>query len=207
VVSGIDGSGKTSVINTLQEILKNKGYKSKYVWLRYNHFLTKLVLGFCKFSGFTRYEYFIDSRVVYHEFYKSKIVSLFFIWFTFIDTLIASFFKVYLSSKNYDGYIIIDRWVFDIMVDLEIDTRLSFSEHSFFYKLFTSLIPKEVDYFLINREYNIVRLQRAESLNDKNFPARYNLYDLHSENQFIIAIDNNGNFSETIKNIEENLAI
>ena len=36
-ISGIDGCGKTTVIEKLQEELSQKGLPVKYVWLRYNH--------------------------------------------------------------------------------------------------------------------------------------------------------------------------
>jgi thymidylate kinase len=203
IVSGIDGSGKTSIINSLQESLKRKNQKSKYTWLRYNHYLTKVVLGFCKYCGFTKYEYFENSRVVYHNFYKSKLVSWAFIWATFFDTLVASIMKVYLPSIFNTNHIIIDRWVFDIMIDLEIDTRMDFSENSFFNKTFKLLLPKRYQYFIILRDYDIVKLQRDESMKDKNFDRRYELYKYHSNAPEVIKIDNNGDFSTTISQLEK----
>jgi len=205
VISGIDGSGKTSSINALQEMLKNKGIKSKYVWLRYNHYLTKFVLAFSKCIGLTKYEYFDNSRVVYHNFYKSKIVSWLFIWFTYIDTLLVSIFKVYIPSKLKSEYIIIDRWVFDIMIDLEIDTRMDFSRNSFFSKLFKSLLPSSANCFLIQRNSNTVRVERDESINDRSFFQRYSLYDYHSSDLVLEPIDNNNKLTETISQIEKKL--
>ena len=74
-ISGIDGCGKTSIIKELIKSLSKNGEESRYVWLRYNHYITKFLLAFCRLSGLTKYENVQGVRVGYHEFYRSKIIS------------------------------------------------------------------------------------------------------------------------------------
>lgn len=200
-ISGVDGSGKSSVIELLQQHLENRNVKSRYVWLRYNHYLTKFLLAFCRFAGFTKYEYFENSRVVYHNFYKSSIVSWLFVLLTFIDTLMISFFLVYIPRLFLNKTIICDRWIFDIMVDLEVDTRINFSKDKFISKIFKLLIPNDCQYFVLFRDIDKVRSTRDESMNDANFPIRCKLYSTHSTDPLINCLDNNGTLEDTVDQI------
>ena len=201
VISGIDGSGKTSIIEGVVKALASKGQESHYVWLRYNHYFTKFLLGFCRLTGFTRYEYFEKSRVGYHNFYKSKIISWLFIILTYIDTLAVSIIKVYLPAFISNKTIICDRWVYDIVIDLEIDTHIDFTKGSFFPKSFKRLLPKNSLYFLIQRDYEKVRQVRDENMNDRNFSKRYGLYLKHSSEPDINVVDNNGSLEESINQV------
>lgn len=201
VVSGVDGSGKTSVIDCLQKTLESRGLQTRYVWLRYNHYLSKFVLAFCRYTGLTRYFHFVDSRVVYHDFHRSKIISWLFIATTFIDTLFASFFKVYLPALFTNKVIVCDRWVYDIMVDLEVDTRVQFSDGRWLKRLFLSLLPSASVCFVITREQSLVRGARDESLNDDNFPVRCELYLRHAKDGRLHSIDNNGSIEQSVEQI------
>lgn len=201
VVSGVDGSGKTSVIEQLQLELEKNQYQTQYTWLRYNHYLSKFVLAFCRYSGLTRYLHFENSRVVYHDFYRSKVISWLFITTTFIDTFFVSAFKVYMPRLWSSKVIICDRWVYDIMVDLEVDTRITFSNDSLLKKLFLSLLPADADCYLILRDMTKVRKERDESVNDDNFPIRCELYKRHAADNKLIVVDNNGTIEESVQQI------
>lgn len=203
IVSGIDGSGKTTIIEAVKKELSSQGRESSYVWLRYNHYLTKFLLAFCKVIGLTKYEHFEKSRVGYHNFHTSKVISWLFIGFTFVDTLVVSFFKVYLPALLSKKIIICDRWIVDILIDLEVDTKLNFSHGSFVSRLFKSLLPANNQYFIIKRGFNIVRQARDESMNDRNFPRRYELYERHSKESEVQIIDNNGTLENTIRQVVE----
>ncbi|MCK4790936.1 MAG: hypothetical protein KAV87_44785, partial [Desulfobacteraceae bacterium] len=157
IISGIDGSGKTTIIEAVRSELARQGIKNRYVWLRYNHYLTRFLLAFCRFAKLTRYEYFENSRVGYHDFYKSKLVSWLFVFLTFIDTLAVSIIKVYIPAIFSQKTVICDRWVIDILIDLEIDTKLKFPEGSFVSRLFKSLVPKRSFSFIIKRDIDTVR--------------------------------------------------
>lgn len=201
VVSGVDGSGKTSVIDQLQLELENNNIQTRYIWLRYNHYLSKFVLAFCRFTGLTRYIHFTDSRVVYHDFYRSKVISWMFITTTFIDTFFVSLFKVYIPRLFSSKVIVCDRWIYDIMVDLEVDTHIKFSNDGWLKKIFMSLLPADAPCYLISRDMDKVRKERDESLNDDNFPIRCELYKRHSEDDRLIIVDNNGTIDMSVQQI------
>lgn len=201
VISGIDGSGKTSIIDIIQEELLKQGIKPRYAWLRYNHYLTKLLLAFCRFAKYTRYKHFKKSRVVYHDFHQSKLISYMFVWSTYIDTFFASIIKVYIPLCFSNRVIICDRWIYDIMVDLEVDTKLNFNSGSFFNRLYKNLLPKNVNYFLIMRSFELVKTTRDESINDDNFSIRYKYYQRHANDPELNVINNDGTIEDSVKQV------
>jgi len=201
IISGIDGSGKTTIIEAVEHELAKQNCASRYVWLRYNHYLTKILLAFCRIIGLTKYEHFKHSRVGYHNFDGSKIISWLFVFFTFIDTLGVAIVKVYLPAIFSKKIIICDRWIIDILIDLEVDTGLTLSQESFVSRLFNSLIPENSQYFIILRDFDVVRRIRDESINDRNFPRRFKLYERHAKDARVQVINNNGNLENTIRQV------
>lgn len=181
--SGIDGSGKTSIIDGVSGVLESNGYRTKYVWLRYNHYITKILLIFCRLIGLTKYKTIDGVRVGHHDFYKSKIISYAFIWLTYIDTLIVSLLLVYLPRLFSNVTIICDRWILDILIDLEIDTKINLDD-TFILKMFFALIPDNAKCFIIYRDYDLVHDAREEHKIDKNFKDRYELYYSREHTRF-----------------------
>ncbi len=206
-ISGVDGSGKTSIIEELINELESCGVHTQYVWLRYNHYLTKVLLAFCRVAGYTKYHHYENSRVGYHEFYRSKIISWLFISLTFIDTVFATIFKVYFPSLFSKRTIICDRWMFDIMVDLEVDTKIPFDKGTLLNSIFKSLIPCKAKCFVIIRDFDSVRKERDESVNDDNFPIRHELYVKHSADEEFIEVNNNGTIIESVNQIKARLGL
>jgi thymidylate kinase len=201
-ISGIDGSGKTSIIEGLSSEFEASGQQTKYVWLRYNHYLTKILLGFCRLVGLTRYEYPDGIRVGYHEFYRSRPVSWLFIIFTFIDTLAASIFLVYLPSLFTSRVLICDRWVLDIMIDLEIDTNIKFQTNGRLERLFLRLLPRNTQCFLVMREQAAVLHSRPENCRDRNFTRRWELYREYAGRPWVTVIANDGSIQDAVASVK-----
>lgn len=51
IISGVDGSGKTTVINSLKDKLEQQGKTVDYIWMRYNHYTVKAMNAFCTYFG------------------------------------------------------------------------------------------------------------------------------------------------------------
>lgn len=198
-ISGIDGCGKTTIIKRLRKTLNESGISSKYVWLRYNHYLTKILLAYCRLARLTKYEYVNGIRVGYHNFSQSRLVSYLFILLTYIDTLFASLVNVYIPATIFQKIIICDRWIIDIMVDLEVDTGINFKHGELLTKIFNRIMPASSKCFLIERDQNTVMGARSEHKVDRNFPHRLNLYRRHSKNPAIEVIDNNGDIGQAVE--------
>jgi thymidylate kinase len=189
--SGIDGCGKSTIIDAIRYRIEKEEKSTRYVWLRYNHYLTKSLLGICRIIRLTKYEYPNGIRVGYHEFYRSKYISLLFILLTFIDTLFITIVTVYLPAIFTKQIIFCDRWIFDILVDLEIDTRISLSEHFLIEKIFKKLIPHTAVCFLIRRNFDHVKEQRIEHAYDRNFKQRFQIFERLIKDKRLIVVENN----------------
>ena len=199
-LSGIDGSGKTTVIDGVRAELDKNNIENSYVWLRYNHYITKVLLVFCKLIGMTKYETHDGIRVGYHNFYKSKFISWLFICLTYIDTFIISWLLVRLPAIFTNKVIICDRWIIDILIDLEIDTHINL-RGGIVKKLFMSLVPDSAVYIVISRDYESVLKARDEHAYDRNFKTRYSLYYDQQLPEKAIVVDNNGTVEETINKV------
>jgi len=123
-VMGIDGSGKTTVVENLSKLLEDKGYHVYAEWLRFNHVLSKPLLGFCRLVGLTRYEKKDGIRIGYHEFHRSKVISWLYIYLQYLDALRVRIFRIDPKIRQKNCVLILDRFVYDIIIDLMIDTGI-----------------------------------------------------------------------------------
>lgn len=203
-VSGIDGCGKTTVIENLKVRLVEEGQSVHYVWMRYNHYLTKPLLVFCRFVGLTWYES-DDPRVGYHEFYRSGFISWLFIFLTFLDTLWASFFCVYIPAYVFGKTVICDRWVPDIIVDLGVDTRKSVLPSVFWVKLFLALVSRKARCFVLFRDSSEVEKARSEHEIDKNYPLRRDLFEKLGTFPMLKVVDNNSSIDAPVRQIMDSI--
>lgn len=206
-ISGVDGCGKTTAIEGVRLELESRGYKTSYAWLRYNHYLTKIFHAFCRLAGFTQYEWHDGIRVGYHEFYRSTPISHLAIILNFIDTLLASFFLVYIPALFTKRIIICDRWVVDILIDLQVDTRKYLGPDSFWGRIFLKLVPRNAKCFVILRDTSLIEAARPEHAYDKNYIPRRELFAQWSEDPCCIAVDNNGSVNDTVRHVLSRLNI
>lgn len=200
-ISGLDGSGKTVIIRALENKLKKQNISTSYVWLRYNHYLTKFLLAFCRVIRLTKYHNIDGIRIGYHEFYRSKLISYLFILLTYIDTLMISVITVYIPALFTSNTIICDRWIFDIMVDLEIDTGINLNKGGFIKKIFKAIVPKNAFYFIIQRNpQELIKVRRENDI-DRNFMKRIELYQVYSLDPVVKEIQNDRNIHDAVDQI------
>jgi thymidylate kinase len=201
-VSGIDGSGKTTIIEYILKELNSQERKTRYVWLRYNHYFTKLILIICRLIRLTSYENHNGVRVGYHYFYKSKIISFLFISLTWIDTFIATFFTVYIPAF-FGRTVVCDRWIPDILIDLAVDTHCLIDEDSKLYKFFYKLVPKSATLLMVNREFDEIYNAREEHQYDKYLNKRFNLYEELKKSGKCQIIDNTKELDSTLSQVKK----
>lgn len=207
VISGIDGSGKSTVIAELKNSLLKLGYPVYSPWLRYNHYLTKGVFAIAKLLGLYSYETRNGKRVLgYHDFYRSRFISILFIFTTFIDTLFASLVKIYIPVYVFRRTVICDRWVPDILVDVAIDTGKDKLEKNMVWKLFWLLVPKRAKVFVIMRNSHDVLICREENRISRDFNRRFSMYNDLTKLGGAHAVNNNGPVSASVSQIFDVLA-
>ena len=185
MLSGPDGTGKSTIANALISRLDESNHEVSHVWLRFNHYLAKFINMVGRITGKSYYERYSWGKLGYHDY--NGIIGLFYIIAVYIDHLIFNTFirKRYLQlNKNY----LIDRFIIDIIADLIIDTNRS--KMVFF--LFGSFLKKELKLahaFILKCDKEIVIKRRIDILDDKRYDAKISAYKLIASRFDINTID------------------
>ena len=207
VLTGIDGSGKTLYARKLVKALHEQGVKAKYVWLRFNHFFSKPLLAFCRLVGLTRYEFVGGHRLGYHEFYRFPPIAIAYIFLQWIDTLWSTFWKIYLPSRLLGQVVVCDRYLYDILVDLAVDTGKNNIFSSWIARIFLALLPKDSRVFLLMRDRGKILEVRPEICYDYTIEQRLKLYSRIVKDHRVEVINNNGSREETFEILKRSLGL
>lgn len=189
-ISGIDGSGKSTACEHLAAHIAASGYKVQVKWLRFNHVLSKPLLIFCRLVGLTRYEHIDGTRMGYHNFHRSKLISWAFITLQYLDALRVFYTRIRPSIQNDHSVIILDRYIPDILIDLKIDTRIEDLQRRTIGRAFWRLLPSDSRLILIRRSREQVLSARPENRLDDNFDRRFMHYEALAREARIHTIDN-----------------
>lgn len=171
---GTDGSGKTTRVKKLVNDLNQKGIPAKYVWFRFPYFLTLILLGTARVLGFTKYLRHGKSRIVEHNFHRQPFKTLFPL-LVFLDTLFYYTRKVAIPSK-FDLVVVCDRWIYDIIVDITVDTRDPYFEGSLLGRLFNSLASRATFPVFLDAPDHVLEARRPETKLDPWASKRRLLY-------------------------------
>lgn len=189
-IMGIDGVGKTTHVNLIIEYLRKKGIKCQYQWLRFHYFFSLPLLAFCRVAGYTRLSYLGNTqKCSYHEFYKSRIISVIYPWVLLIDTLFFTTIKVYIPMF-FGTSIVCDRFVYDTLIDMAVATKDYEMYRKPVGKLFLRLIPNNARFVMLDLDKLTIFSRRFELKDDVTFSERHSLYTVLSR-QFNIPIEKN----------------
>lgn len=205
VISGIDGSGKTTVINLLQSELKERGWLTAYIWLRFNHYFTKIMHAIARMVGLSVKVHSEMGDTWQHRFYQSSIFCNLYIITTYIDTCISRV-KYNRVAKGHD-IVICDRWITDIIVDLATKTHRANLINGKWAKRFLKILPEDAVLFVIYRETQAIVDCRLENRVDTDFEFRLAVYKQLLEKPFIHPVDNRRTLSDTLFQIRKVLNI
>jgi thymidylate kinase len=76
---GVDGSGKTFLLNRLSAELIEAGVDHRHVWSRFRNYLSKPLLGLARLTGHNVKAEVDGVRIGYHEFARSRPLALLFL--------------------------------------------------------------------------------------------------------------------------------
>lgn len=199
VVSGIDGSGKSTIIKALQARLREEGIESHYVWMRYNHILVKPVHAFCRLVGLSRRYLSAQGSVWRHEFYRSQGFCSFYIFLTWLDTWLGRVKMTCQLRGHKQGIVICDRWVNDILIDLAADSRRDRLLDGKWYSRFQRVLPPGTKQFVVTRGDAAILACRPECREDPGFAFRQGMYRRLCQMPDVVnVIDNDGTVEECL---------
>lgn len=172
-----------SISYSLCRYLGIKIYKGKKGVMIGNHEFKK--------SNIASSLYKLKNREIigYRELYNSNIVSFLYPWVLFIDILPPYFLRIILPMHL--GYSVIsDRFIYDTLIDIMIDTHDYNIHRKYIGKLFLSLVPKDARIVLLDLDESLIKERREELAHDTSLRKRRELYHKIAE-EFKIPIINN----------------
>lgn len=201
IISGVDGSGKTTVIEGVRNRLEAEGNKVGYIWMRYNFKLIRVLHAIAKVAGLAYKARTEMGNMWLHRFYKSKLFCWFYIRCSYIDNWLARKKPVKLAETENLDYVICDRWVNDIIIDLGSETHKTEILNSKWYEKFQGLLPKESFQFVVIRDKKDVLGCRVENTFNEAFGYRYDLYQRIAEKPEVNLVDNTGTIESSINQV------
>lgn len=197
IISGIDGSGKTSVINALKEELERQGFSTQYIWMRFNHYSVKVMNALARLLKLSVPVHNDFGDVWEHRLYKSPLFCKIYVWCSYIDNKIAKRKAMKLDAD----FIICDRWVNDTLIDLGAECRIMDILESKWYGKFQRILPESAKQYVIIRNQKDIVGCRVENRTNPDFPYRMELYGNLQNKQEINVIDNTGTIVESVEQI------
>lgn len=202
IISGIDGSGKTTVINELTRTLEAQGKRTQYIWMRFNHYSVKVMNMLARMMGLSVKVHNAFGDVWEHRLYKNRLFCKIYVWCSYIDNVIARKKALKLDVD----YIICDRWVNDTMIDLGAECRIDDILDSKWFDKFQSILPENSFQFVIIRNKKDIVDCRVENTTNPDFPYRYALYEKLMDKKEINVVDNSGTITESVEQILKTLS-
>lgn len=197
IISGVDGSGKTTVINALQEELEKRGKTVSYIWMRYSHYTVKVMNALARFLGISVKIHNEMGDVWEHRLYRMPWFCKIYVRCSYLDNLIARHKVMRLKTS----YVICDRWINDILIDLGAEGRMMDILDSKWYDKFHEILPESSFQFVVVRDRQDVLDCRVENHANPDFPARFELYKKLTEKSDVYVVDNTGTIENCVKQI------
>lgn len=183
---GVDGAGKTLLVERLAARLAAEGLPTRHVWSRFRNYLSKPLLALARLTGHNRKEHHPGFTVGYHEF-RGTAYARPFLALQAIDTALDTRWRFRGRSL-----ILADRCALDTLVDLCVDTGLDELVLERLAPRLVALLPRPAAAVVIQRSPAAIAAQRPDAVADRNFARRRALYQRLAARLDLPLLDNDG---------------
>lgn len=168
---GIDGSGKTTLSNNLVKKLKSGGKNVKYLYGRFRPILVtplKIISRLFIYKNNTEFKNYSKYSKVKASFSKKhKILVRIYAGICIVDYILFTCLNVIYKYLSAD-YIIVDRYVCDLVVTLSIASDLKENEILFLLNFFHKIFPFPTHTFFIDIDEDTA-FQRKDDIQSLRF--------------------------------------
>ncbi len=195
---GVDGTGKSFLVEHLRRHFAEAGIANRHVWSRFRNYLSKPLLALARLTG---HNYKVETggiRIGYHDFVGRPWLAWPFLALQAVDQVIDIVWRYHLGRRK---PILGDRCVLDTLVDLAIDTGLDDVVIDRLGPLLVALLPRPRLVVLIERHPLRIQDQRPDALLDRHFHRRRLLYRRLAGRFGMPIVDNNGPVARTLETV------
>jgi len=123
VISGVDGSGKSTQLALLKRYLELKGFRVGYAWLRWFAAFTYLLYLYAKVRRRTIVVKSRSRSMHIHVFWVDPVLRILYPRFLLLDLLTRFAISMLVARLRSYDVLLIDRFALDIVVDLLWEVR------------------------------------------------------------------------------------
>ncbi len=171
---GVDGCGKTTLLNRLSEHMGVQNQPHGYIWSRFRNYFSKPLLGMLRLTGHNRKIVHHGVRVGIHDFSGSPLISRIFLllqkWDMRLDLLLRY------QPRLKQGVLLSDRCLLDTLVDLAVDTGMEDYVLGNYGKKLLEQLPQPALVIMVERDSNAALHDRPDIAADQYYAKRLELY-------------------------------
>jgi thymidylate kinase len=200
-LAGVDGSGKSFLLDRLRQRLNAAGIPHRHVWTRFRNYLSKPFLALARVTGHNRKEAKGGVRTGYHEFAGRPWLAWPFLCLQVVDNLIDVWWRYHRTADR--RAILADRCIHDTLVDLAVDTGLDDVVFGRLGRWLTNLLPAPRLVVVLSRPVAEIRATRPDALLDRNFARRRALYRRLARDFGLPILENQGPPEQVLDRLEQ----
>jgi dTMP kinase len=203
-LTGIDGSGKTTITRKLVEALNDQGYPAVYVYGRTDPFISRFIMNMGRSTILRQYNQWAHYDV-YHSSKKRVMRNPLLRWIytgtIWLDYYLQASFKL-LPMVFSRKLIILDRYVYDTIIsDLAVHLEYSHSQISQLIRRSFFLLPKPTLTFLIDLPAEIAFARKNDVPHLHFLSERRNLYLELLRRPEVIRLNGEESIEKLVENI------
>ena len=199
-LAGVDGGGKTFLLQALQRRLDEAGVPHRHVWSRFRNYLSKPLLALARLTGHNRKEEMAGVRTGYHDFVGRPWLAWPFLCLQVVDSVLDSWWRYH---RGHDRRVILaDRCIYDTLVDLAVDTGLDEVVFGRLGRWLVGRLPAPHLAVVLNRPVAAIRADRPDVLLDRNFARRRALYRRLADEFRLPVLENDGTAEAVLDRLE-----
>ncbi len=173
-LAGVDGSGKTFLLERLARRLGAAGVPHRHVWSRFRNYLSKPLLALARLTGHNRKEVRDGVRIGHHDFAGAPWLAWPFLLLQLADGAIDAWWRYRRPADP--RLVLADRCLYDTLVDLAVDTRLEDVVFGPAGRWLVRRLPAPRLAVVVERPVAAIRAARPDALLDRHFARRRALY-------------------------------